>query len=111
MAASDFDIVICETRLVPSICDAELTPSGWMLFSRDRHSNDDAIGFGGGVIVLVRNELRPIEVSSAGSLISPKVVVVVVVVVRVVSPLYPLLFYYFGQLWSTSDNSGQFRHL
>ena len=68
VAASDYDIVIiCETWLVPSIRDAELTPSGWMLFRRDRHNNSDATGFGGGVIVLIRNELRPIEVVTANS--------------------------------------------
>ena len=65
IAASDYDvIVIYETWLITSIRDAELTPSGWTLFRRDCHSNSDATGFGGGVIVLVRRELQPIEVSS-----------------------------------------------
>ena len=68
VAASDYDvIVICETWLIPSIRDTELAPSGWTLFRRDRYNNSDATGFGGGVIVIVRNGLRPIEVSCTDS--------------------------------------------
>ena len=54
VAVSDYVVtVICETFLIASIRDAELSPSGWMLFRRDRHNNSDATGIGGGVIVLV----------------------------------------------------------
>ena len=58
VTAPDYDvIVISETWLIPSIRDAELTPSGWMLFRRDRHSSIDATGLGGGAIILIRKEV------------------------------------------------------
>lgn len=68
-ATCDHDvIVVTETWLVSSVLDAELTPPGWFLFQRDRHSAIDATGYGGGVIILVRAELRPSLVLSSDSI-------------------------------------------
>ena len=64
-AVCDYDvIVVVETWLVPSIYDAELTPHGWLCFRKDRHDEADAVGVGGGVMILVRQDLCPTLISS-----------------------------------------------
>lgn len=69
VAACDYDVVvITESWLIPSALDAEITPPGWLLFRRDRYSNIDATGYGGGVIILVRTELCPSLLLSSDSL-------------------------------------------
>ena len=52
-------IIITETWLVPSVLDSELTPRGWQIFRRDRHREPDSCALGGGVLIMVRDNLFP----------------------------------------------------
>ena len=64
-AVCDLDvIVVAETWLIPSMHDAEITPPGWICFRKDRHDEADAVGVGGGVMILVRKGLCPTLISS-----------------------------------------------
>ena len=68
VATCDYDaIVVTESWLAPSINDAELTPSGWICFRKDRHNDTSSTSLEGGVLILVRpstsvsnsNSVRP----------------------------------------------------
>ena len=45
-------IIITESWLVSSVLDSEITPPGWLLPRRDRHSEIDTSALGGGVFLI-----------------------------------------------------------
>lgn len=65
ISAGDFDVVVVvESWLVSSVLSSELVPSGWTVFRRDQYGDANVTRSGGGILILVRDELDPLEVLS-----------------------------------------------
>lgn len=53
----EFDMVIvAETWLLPTTSDSDVGPPRWVIFRRDRYYDGSRRDFGGGVLILVRND-------------------------------------------------------
>lgn len=72
IANCDYDVIIVlESWLSSSILDAELTPSGWTCYRRDRHRHSHAghAPPGGGILIMVRSSLPSHQVAPENDII------------------------------------------